>query len=484
MDPLLEPAFRRTEPVRQLERAIIRASLERGNRLTGAELDTVRYALSLARIDQLRHGGRDHDLFDEISPFRHWLVEQLGLFVDTRRDHAIDWRGLRQLMTTLRQRVSETLSHLHVRHASSFSAERLETEITQRELVLVISGGGGSGYSHMGAFAMLAELGLTPRMIVGASMGSMLGLFRAVQRSYDAATITMALPRPSEVGRVFAPYRGFSRFGFPGTLEMKARTVGTQIFRETLRMPIPRLNELPIAFRPVVTGLTSGLSVALSDVESQIERVSRRSSPFATTQRASLLGRLLRTMSLNRSFLQEVVFGSDEGLVDFNSVDAVGFSCAVPGVIHYDLYGERDASIDTLKRLFRDRGIFRLTDGGVISNVPCAAAWRCVQRGEIITRNAFFATFDCFAPQLNRNALFYPIQKVAEASLSDNLRYSDLHVRYRHPPSPVGVLQSLDSIEQIVSRTRSDFNDSREHLSAAMRRIPRWSQLNPDQQSS
>jgi predicted acylesterase/phospholipase RssA len=476
MDNSFDTLLLRTHPVRLLERAFVRALLDRPREMTPSERDTLMYAFSVGRLDRLRHGGRDWDLFDEVAPFRHWLVEQTGLFVDTRRQTVLDWAGLRRLLPTVRSRITSLLAHLTQQHVSHFSADRLESEITTRELVLVLSGGGGSGYSHMGTFNMLNELGITPRLIAGSSMGSLLGLFRSVQRSYDASTVTMALPRPTELGRVFSPYRGFSRFGFPGTLEMKARTMGTQIFREALRSPIPRLNELPIAFRPVVTGLSSGIGVTLSDIESQVERAAR-SSPFSAPQRASLMGRLLRTLTNNRALLQEVVFGSDEGLVDFNSVDAIGFSCAVPGVIHYDLYGERDSSIEALNALFAARGIFRLTDGGVMSNVPAHAAWRCVQKGEIITRNVFVAAFDCFAPQLNRNALFYPIQKIAQASLEENLRYTDLYLKYRNPPSPVSVLMSLDSIEQAVTAARDDLRDVQSTISAAMRRLPRWLQL-------
>lgn len=477
MDPQLDASFLRIQPVRHLEQTLLRPLSERPELLGASDTHIVRYALAVARVTRIRHGARDHDLFEDIAPFRHWLLEQTSWFIDKRRDIVVDWKGLRALIPSIRSQLDELHRAIEERHVGAFPMDRFENEVTQRELVLVLGGGGGSGYSHLGTFALLNELGVTPRLIAGSSMGALLGLFRSVTKSYDPSLIATVLPRPADIGRVFSPYRGFSRFGFPGTVEMKARQLGAQIFRETLRTEVPRVNELPIAFRPVATGLRTGIGLALSDVESQIEKYSRRPSAFATTQRASLFSRMVRTMLLNPNFLSEVVFGSDTGLEDFHSVDAVGFSCAVPGIIHYDIHERDDAGIPALNRLFAERQLFRLTDGGVVANVPAKIAWRCVERGEIITRNSFILSCDCFAPIVNTNLLFYPIQKLARQPVLESLPFSDHHVTYRNPPSPVGVLQSVEGIEQAISRSRAELASEKNYLALVLKRLPRWNQL-------
>jgi predicted acylesterase/phospholipase RssA len=471
--------FYRIQGIRDLDRVLLGArETTQAAALTSAHWDILHYALHVARTSLLRHRARDVDLFEQIAPFRHWLLEQLAWFVDVPREQVRDWPGLRNLVPMIGAQVQQVRSEVLLRHADAFPEERWEQEMTERALVLVLGGGGGAGYSHLGVFSILDELGIVPRMIAGSSMGALLGLIRSVQRSYDASMVAMALPRPSELGRVFSPYRGFSRYGFPGTLELNARTVGTQVFQQLMRSDVPRVSELPIAFRPIATGLRSGIGLALSDVETYIERSAGRGSAFTTPGRASLFSRLVKTMVLNPELLSEVVFGSDPFVQDFNAIDAVGFSCAVPGIIHYDLYQPGDPGAPALRQLFDSRGIFRLTDGGVVSNVPSRAAWHCVQRGEILTRNTWTLSCDAFAPQVGNNVLFYPIQRLARTLVEPQLKYSDLHVTFRRNPSPVGVLQSIHGLEAAVSASRHQLQRHRATIRNALRRLPAWPVLN------
>jgi len=55
--------------------------------------------------------------------------------------------------------------------------DRLDREVRERHLVLVCGGGGGTGYVHLAAFALLEAAGLQPALIAGSSMGAILGLF-------------------------------------------------------------------------------------------------------------------------------------------------------------------------------------------------------------------------------------------------------------------------------------------------------------------
>ena len=477
---------RRVEQLNHLERRLMSDLALRPKLLSPWQTDILRYAFSFARLGLLRVENGDIDLFEYVAPFRHWLVDQLDYLANAQRRVSLlnpviregnDWHGIANLIETIHQRIEEALRHLLSHHSTEFSEDRLEEEISNRKLVLVLGGGGGSGYPHLGTFAVISELGLTPSMIVGSSMGALLGLFRSIQLDFDPGATVMGLPRPSEFRRVFSPYRGISRFGLPGAFELRMRPVATEIFNTLLGRSIPRLDETPIALRPVVTGLRSGIGLALSEVEREISRSERALSPLRVSRRVRLVFETLRLMLQNPRFLGEVVFGSDEGLVDADIVDAVGFSCAVPGFIHYDIFRKEAETAHKLRQIFQDRGFFRLTDGGVIANVPARIAWDCVQRGEIRSRNSFIISFDAFAPQVNLNAPFIPFQHLISANNSEHIKYSDHHVEYKSPPSPVRLLQGFDALRQVTAQTRQQLQPDKPFIELMMRRVPRWSQL-------
>ena len=276
----------RVAPLRTMERLLLLEHTRLDTRFRAIDLDRLRYALALARMERITAEHRTLDLFEEIAPFRHWLIEQLEHHVDAAGERPIDWAGLARAIPEVMRRVGDVRTHLLERHVGELSETRFEHEIRHRQLVLVLGGGGGAGYPHLGVFAILSELGLVPKMIVGSSMGAMLGLFRASMRHYDPLAVAVALPRPSEAGRLFSPYSGVSRFGFPGTFELNLRAVATDIFRNMLAKDLPTLAELPIPLRPVVTGLRTGVGVALGEVESEITRSRTLLTPLALRRRS------------------------------------------------------------------------------------------------------------------------------------------------------------------------------------------------------
>lgn len=479
---------RRVEQLQHVERSVLGELAHKPKLLSARHTEILRYAFNFARLGLIRTDHGDIDLFEYVAPFRHWFVDQLDYLANAGRRTSIlqpivreehDWKGIAQLADTLYTRLGETRAHMLNALSDRLSDNRLEEELCQKQLILVLGGGGGSGYPHMGAFSVIAELGLTPSMIVGSSMGALLGLFRSISLDYDPSATAMGLPQPSEFGKVFSPYRGFSRFGFPGAMEMKMRPVATEIFSTILGKPIPNLNETAIPLRPIVTGLRTGMGFALSEVEREISRSQRALSPVRMSRRLRLFVETVRVMMQNPRFLDEVIFGSDEGLQDVDVVDAVGFSCAVPGVIHYDIFRKDSETAPRLRQIFQDRGFFRLTDGGIYANVPARAAWDCVQRGEIKHRNSFILSFDPFAPQFNLNAPFIPVQKLVAGSLAAQLPYSDYHIEYKSPPTPVKLLLSYNTMQKVITQTRHQMREDRPYIAFMMRRVPRWTQLAP-----
>ena len=72
----------RVAPLRTIERILMLEHTRLDTRFRALDLDRLRYALSLARMERITGEHRTLDLFEEIAPFRHWLIEQLEHHVD------------------------------------------------------------------------------------------------------------------------------------------------------------------------------------------------------------------------------------------------------------------------------------------------------------------------------------------------------------------------------------------------------------------
>ena len=82
--------------------------------------------------------------------------------------------------------------------------------------------------------------------------------------------------------------------------------------------------------------------------------------------------------------------------------------------------------------------------------------------------------FDAFAPVFNKNAAFIPVQQLVRRSVLVNRPYCDHLVTLRQPPPPFQLLQSLDTLQRVMSRTRRQLESERAFVDAMTRPIPRW----------
>ncbi|MDT5364098.1 MAG: hypothetical protein QOC69_5860, partial [Mycobacterium sp.] len=90
--------------------------------------------------------------------------------------------------------------------------------------------------------------------------------------------------------------------------------------------------------------------------------------------------------------VKPIIVGGDDLTEAMNVVDAVAFSCAIPGVLHHET---NDRTMDPLlDDLMRIKDVAALVDGGAASNVPVELAWRRVQDGRLGTRNACYFAWD------------------------------------------------------------------------------------------
>ncbi len=152
------------------------------------------------------------------------------------------------------------------------------------KIALVLSGGGARGFAHIGALKVLRELNVPIDMVVGTSMGAVVGgAFAAgypVEKlesmikevSWDDVFTTKAPRQDLDFRRKDEDNKTISRFSFGLTREglvFPRATFSSHVLEEVLRriaapsLEVDHLDNLPLPFRSVATDLYTGEFVVL-----------------------------------------------------------------------------------------------------------------------------------------------------------------------------------------------------------------------------
>ena len=462
--------FVRIRELEEFERRLIALFVDDPTALHPRHQALFRYAVVMAKMNRFRTPrGRDVELGEEVDGLRRWVIESLLPLIPADGDARVD--SLREIAPVLALRVERTRSELLEHHINDFGAEDLDEELRHKKPVLVLGGGGGSGLVHLGTFALLKELGVVPELIVGSSMGSIMGLMRAMERTYDPISVAMAFPKNVDYNTIFRPFSGFSRFGFPGAFHLNIMRLARQVFEELLDHSMPRFSELPIKLEIVTTGVRKGFRFD----DREYEQASDESlTPLALRRKLKLFFGAVRQLSKNPRLLTQVVFGAESGTEHFPVIEAAGFSCAVPGFLHYDIFHDDPETIGPLETVFDRHRLLRLCDGGVINNVPSKVAWESVQRGSIGTRNAHIMSFDAFAPlSKGRNLIWIPVQQIARPAVVANMPYSSYHKTFQDPPSPLQIfVNSYSKLKTIIKNAREELEEDTPYIREALKELP------------
>lgn len=462
--------FVRTRELKEFERRLIALIVDEPGALHVRHQALFRYATSFAQMNLFRTPeGKDIQVNEDVDGLRRWMTESIVPMLPEHGEPHID--SLREIAPVLALRVEQTRAAMLATHINDFGAEALDDELRQKRLVLVLGGGGGAGLVHLGTFALLKELGLTPELIVGSSMGSIMGLMRALDRSYDPLAVALAIPKNLDYNTILRPFSGYSRFGFPGAFHLNIMRLARQVFQELLGNSMPRFDDLPIKLEVVSTGVRKGFRFDDREYEQPQEE---SLTPLALRRKLKLFFGAVRQLSKNPRLLTQVVFGAEAGTESFPVIEAVGFSCAVPGLLNYDVFHDDPETIGPLEELFERHQLLRLSDGGVVNNVPSKVAWESVQRGSIESRNAHILSFDAFAPlSTGRNLIWIPIQQIARPSVVANMPYSSYHKTFRNPPSPLQILvNSYSKLKAIIERGREELEVDAPYIREAMSQLP------------
>lgn len=459
-------------PLETYELRLVRHALAHPGSIHPRDEAAIRYALALARLVELRaDDGRDlevHAITEELRARLHVLLAPA--FAREAVEPALLARAVAGTVQVARTTRARLVVHLNNR----VDPVRLETELTHRALVLACGGGGGSGYGHLGAFALLESCGIRPQLLAGASMGAILALFRARALRFDVSQVPKIMGE-LEHRRVFRPFSADNRWSLPSAIRLALRE-GIGPYFEYDGVPL-RLRDLPIPLLVTVAGIRKG---ALPRPLSYYQKLTqpfddaRASNSFGPdTIRALLRGVFGTLADLVRvpGILRNVVLGATEETREFDVVDAVGFSSAVPGALHYDLARDAPTEIERIEALFEQYDLLRLTDGGVVDNVPARTAWRAVQRGQIGTRNVFILALDGFSPRFS-TPLWLPIQRLAYENVKRSIPYAHHYFAFRRTLSPVELLPTAASVMRIVESAKRELLDDLPFLQRMLEPLP------------
>lgn len=405
-------------------------------------VDALRYVISLGRLTVVRNrDGVDVDV-DGLTRRRAMaLRDRLQRLLADGSDLWAVVRELPDLAEHARELRTEILDHLPI------DRDSLEREITTRNLVVASGGGGGAGYVYLGAYQELDRHDLVPDLMVGTSIGALTSLFRTRRKHFDLAPVVSASDKLAW-GDVLRVLESESRYGLPATLRMYLRAALGSLFLDPDNEPL-WLSKLEIPTYVIATGITvDSLKHDLDYYEHFLDRSVGRPSTRQRLRGITRAAGILREFTASQDSLVEMVLGDAPGTEDFDALDAVGFSAAVPGVLHYDVLRDDDRMRRLLDDLYAAYGITRLGEGGLVSNVPARPAWKGSVKGNLGVRQPFVLALDCFAPS-PRRPLWLPIQTLVRgANVERDRLYADLYLPMPRTLSPMNVVPAIrDAME-------------------------------------
>ncbi len=332
----------------------------------------------------------------------------------------------------------------------------LDREVCEKALVLVCGGGGGVAWSYLGAFALLDQYGLVPRLLAGTSMGAVLLLFRARRIRWNADDVAEAL-RGLSFRRLFRFLQGESRYGLPAAMRLYLRAAIGEFLRGPDGHPLT-LGQLAIPLVVAVGGIRNGaLPRDPSYYEHLLDLHGRSPRPSVVSRMVSEIFQAVGELVVQRDRLARIYLGADEETRAFDAIDAVGFSSAFPGVVHYDVVRDDERMHALLGALLERHDLFRLIDGGLVDNLPARAAWQLVHRGHLGTRNAFVLALEGFGPKLSQ-PLWFGLQQIAVPNVARNLPFVHHRRSFQRVLSPLEVVPKEAELQRAIQAGKAELH--------------------------
>lgn len=473
----ISPATGELLDLQKMEAALVRANLARPDVLDRPVYERLRYLLAFARLTRFQPGaaraGRrldgvaDLDLNGHVAPFRARTLAALRRPLREERDPARRLREAAAQLDRLGPELEDVRDALTKRRGPVKRAD-LDAECGTKTLVGISGGGGGAGYVYVGAFRELERNGIVPSYLVGASIGAVLGCFRA--RAVPGRWQNwIEIAERLDGSTLFTRPRDGRRYGLPGMLGLNLEAaIGPTMSDEAGRRL--RLDELAMPFDIVVAGVRRRSFERLPERFRRTGRAGERPARAPGRIAAGVAVRMWQVAAfVDPRIVKAVTLGADPLTGRLAAVHAAGFSASIPGVLHYDVpRADRTASV-ILSELFEREEVAALIDGGAASNVPAEQAWRQVQAGRIGTRNAVFLAFDCFTPSWDpRHLWLQPIVQGVGLQMNRNARFADWIVRFDQALSPVTLVPGPEKLGQAINWGAEAVSDTIPMLNAML----------------
>jgi hypothetical protein len=218
------------------------------------------------------------------------------------------------------------------------------------------------------------------------------------------------------------------------------------------------LGQLAVPLVVAVTGIRNGaLPRDPSYYEHLLDLDGEEPRPNVISRIVTDVFQAIGELIVQRDRFARIYLGADDETRDFDAIDAVGFSSALPGVIHYDVVRDDERMHALLGALLARHDLFRLVDGGLVDNLPARAAWGAVQRGTTGGRNAFVIGLEGFGPKITQ-PLWYGLEQLAAQNVARNRPYIHLHRSFQRVLSPLEVVPDDAALQRAIQAGKAELH--------------------------
>ena len=458
----------RLKPFEDAEAALVRAVVSAPAFLSDADEAALRYGLNLARTTRVRTpDGSDVDLGDFLAPYRDEILPAASTLA-APRGFAPDEAG--RLVHHVQAHARAWRARVLAAFGGKLPESALDREVCEKALVLVCGGGGGVGWSYLGAFALLEQYGLVPRLLAGTSMGAVLLLFRARRIRWQPEDVSEAM-RGLSFRTLFRFLHGESRYGLPAAMRLYLRAAIGDFLKGPDGHPLT-LGQLAVPLVVAVTGIRNGaLPRDPSYYEHLLDLEGLEPRPNVLSRLVSDVFQAIGELIVQRDRFARIYLGADDETRTFDAIDAVGFSSALPGVIHYDVVRDDERMHALLRALLAKHDVFRLVDGGLVDNLPARAAWGAVQRGAVGGRNAFVLALEGFGPKLTQ-PLWFGLEQLAAQNVARNKPFIHLHRSFQRVLSPLEVVPDDAALQRAIQAGKAELHPDMPFIARMCRPFP------------
>lgn len=408
-----------------MECQMVRSLTDGSLKLSSNDEAVLRWALSLARVSRV------------LDP----KPVEIGHATDIYRTKLHEILTTSKNIAQIKALVAAEREELLLLFKGRLSQKALDAAVQTRPLALALGGGGGTSFIFAGAFAALEEAGIIPSAIAGSSMGAFLGLYRAKTKHFNLEDLKR-MASPVVWNRITHNSDQGSRFGLPATFRLDLHDVFGPEFQRDGRTLY--LSELEIPFRVTVAG------IADADVEKLPDTHWLESSEMHAAELKKREQSIVQTLlQIAKRPLKAIYLGGDELTRDFDVLDAVGFSAAVPGLFHYDVLRNDPHMVPLIRELMHQQGVSRFIDGGFADNLPAVEAGRCLT-------DPFILALDAFAPNWKRHWLFLPMMRIAAENSKKGYAAAHLTIAYQHVLSPINIIPSPKELNRTIEHGRQE----------------------------